>query len=111
MKLKMTTRMPINTNANNKISRAARTSSLVRQSKKAARKSTLGNICNKFDEKLHGLHEGRGCFKPVKLTKIVEDLKGEFPWIHFMIAVEVLGCRVHGRCSGIGLALVGLGGR
>ena len=77
----MTTQTPLNTNANSITSRAARTFSLVCQRKKAAGKSTLDNICTYLDEKFHRSHKGPGCFKPGTLTKIVEDLKGEFPWI------------------------------
>ena len=81
LKLKIPTRMPINTNTKSRTERAARTSSLVLQSQKSKRKSALGRICAQIDDKLHRSHEGRGCFKPGTLTKIVEELKGEFPWI------------------------------
>ena len=74
------TRTPIKTNANSTTAQAARISSLVRQIKKAARKSSLGKICTQIDCKSHRLHEGRGCFKPDTLTKIVEVLKDKFIW-------------------------------
>ena len=77
----MTTQTPINTNVNSRTERAARTSSLVRQSQKAARKAALGSIYDQLDDKSHRTHKGRAHFKPGTMTKIVEDLKGEFPWI------------------------------
>ena len=77
----MTIRTPINTNANSKTARTARTSSLASQSQNAARKYALGTIYAQLNEKSHRLHGGRGCFKPGTLIKIVEDLKGGFTWI------------------------------
>ena len=54
--------------------RSARTSSLVQHIQKVARKYALGSICAHLDDKSHRLHEVRGFFKPLTLTKIVEDL-------------------------------------
>ena len=74
--------MLINTNANSRTVRAARTTSLVRQIQKVARKTAPGRICAQINDKSQRSHEGRGRFKPGTLTKIVKKLKGEFPWIN-----------------------------
>ena len=73
--------MLINTNVNSRTVRSAHTSSLLRHIQKAARKSALGSICNQLANKSHKSHEVRVRFKPGTRTKIVEDLKGGFPWI------------------------------
>ena len=73
--------MLINTNTNTRTARSARNFSMVLQSQKLARKAALGSICAHLDDKSHKLHEGCGCFRPGPLTKIVEDLRGAFPWI------------------------------
>ena len=62
----MPTRMPINTNANSRTARSARTSSLVLQSQKVERKSALGSICSHINDKLHRSHKVLGRFKPGK---------------------------------------------
>ena len=73
--------MPINSNAKSRTVRAARTSSLVRQIHKAERKSVLGRICSQINDRSHRSKEGRGHFRPGALTKTVEDLRVEIPWI------------------------------
>ena len=81
--------MPINTNTNSRTERVACISSLVQQIQKAARKYELGRIYTQTDDKLHRSHKGCGFFKPGTLTKIVEDLKGDFSWINFNIIDKV----------------------
>ena len=76
--------------------RSARTSSLVQHIQKVARKYALGSICAHLDDKSHRLHEVRGFFKPLTLTKIVEDLKGKFPWITFNIIYKAYRKHTHG---------------
>ena len=46
--------MPINTNANSRKARAARTSFLLLQSQKAARKNSLGSICAQLNTSRKG---------------------------------------------------------
>ena len=54
---------------------------MVHQVHKAARKSALDSIYAHIDGKSHILHEGCGSLKLGTLAKIVEYLKGKFPWI------------------------------
>ena len=83
----------------------------MRQIQKEAIKPAPCSICDQLGDKLRRSHKGHGRFKPGTLTKILEDSKGEFPWITFMITVEIIGRHGRGRHSRIGLTLVGLGDR
>ena len=54
---------------------------MVHQVHKAARKSALDSIYAHIDGKSHRSHEGCGSLKLGTLAKILEYLKGKFPWI------------------------------